>query len=165
MVQKTHISALVRSSVNDAVSMVSRGRDIGPTSPMDPSSWPSWNARSHGHLHEGRPLYIQTDGPPLPHQNKEEKYPGRTGSCFYRKSLKKRLGYKLLHLAILDISLANEEKQLETVGRTERARKNVCSANSFCNNSFCMQQKRAPFPPIINNVLREKIKAVTVDLK
>ena len=22
--------------------------------------WPSWNARYHGHLHEGRPLYIHT---------------------------------------------------------------------------------------------------------
>ena len=27
---------------------------------MGPSPWPSWNARSHGHLHKGRPLYIHT---------------------------------------------------------------------------------------------------------
>ena len=40
--------------------LVPRGWDIGPTIPMDPSAWPSWNARSHGHLHEGRPLYIHT---------------------------------------------------------------------------------------------------------
>ena len=40
--------------------MVPRGWDIGPTSPMGPSLWPSWNARSHGHLHEGRTLYIHT---------------------------------------------------------------------------------------------------------
>ena len=35
--------------------MVPRGWDIGPTSPMDPSPWPGWNAGSHGHLYEGRP--------------------------------------------------------------------------------------------------------------
>ena len=40
-----------------------RGWDIGPTSPMGPSPWPSWNARFHGHLHEGRPLYIHTYNP------------------------------------------------------------------------------------------------------
>ena len=40
--------------------MVPRGWDIGPTSPMGPSPWPSSNARSHGHLHEGQPLYIHT---------------------------------------------------------------------------------------------------------
>ena len=34
--------------------------DIGPTSPIGPSPWPSWNTRSHGHLHEGQPLYIHT---------------------------------------------------------------------------------------------------------
>ena len=54
------IGALVQSSVSDAASMVPRAWDIGPTSPMGPSPWPSWNARSHGHLHEGRPLYIHT---------------------------------------------------------------------------------------------------------
>ena len=27
---------------------------------MGPSPWPSWNAQSHGHLHEGRPSYIHT---------------------------------------------------------------------------------------------------------
>ena len=40
--------------------VVPRGWDIGPTSPMGPSPCPSWNARSHGHLHEGRSLYIHT---------------------------------------------------------------------------------------------------------
>ena len=40
--------------------MLPRSWDIGPTRPMGPSPWPSWNARSHGHLHEGRPLYIHT---------------------------------------------------------------------------------------------------------
>ena len=60
LVQKTHISALVQSSVSDAVLMVPQGWDIGPTSPMGPSPWPSWNARSHGHLHEGQPLYIHS---------------------------------------------------------------------------------------------------------
>ena len=37
MVQKTHEGALVRSSVSDAVPMVPRGWDIGPTIPMGPS--------------------------------------------------------------------------------------------------------------------------------
>ena len=32
--------------------------DIGPTSPMGPSSWPSWIAPFHGQFHKGRPLYI-----------------------------------------------------------------------------------------------------------
>ena len=46
--------------MSDAVSMVPRGWDIGLTIPMGPSPWPSWYARSHGHYHEGRPLYIHT---------------------------------------------------------------------------------------------------------
>ena len=33
--------------------------------PMGPSPWPSWNAQFHGHLHEGRPLYIHTAVLPL----------------------------------------------------------------------------------------------------
>ena len=60
LAQKAHISVQVRSSVSDAVPMVPRGWDIGPTSPMGPSPWPSWNARSHGHLHQEQPLYIHT---------------------------------------------------------------------------------------------------------
>ena len=35
-------------------------QDIGPTSPMGPSPWPSWNAQSHEDFHKGRPLYIHT---------------------------------------------------------------------------------------------------------
>ena len=54
------MNAQVRSGVSDAVPMVPRDWDIGPTIPMGPSPWPSWNARPHGHLHEGRPLYIHT---------------------------------------------------------------------------------------------------------
>ena len=38
--------------------MILRGWDIEPTSPMGPSPRPSWNAQSHGHLHEAQPLYI-----------------------------------------------------------------------------------------------------------
>ena len=60
LAQKAYACAQVWSSVSDAVSMIPRGWDIGPTIPMGPSPWPSWNARSHGHLHEGRPLYIHT---------------------------------------------------------------------------------------------------------
>ena len=44
----------------DAVPLVPWGWDIEPASPSGPSHWPSWNARSHGHLHEGRPLYVHT---------------------------------------------------------------------------------------------------------
>ena len=40
--------------------LVPRGWDIGPTIPMGPSPWPSWNGRSHGLLYKGRPLYIHT---------------------------------------------------------------------------------------------------------
>ena len=46
--------------------MVPRGTagwDIGPAIPMGPSPWSSWNARSHGHLHKGQPLYIHTSYP------------------------------------------------------------------------------------------------------
>ena len=39
--------------VSDAVPLVPRGWGIGPTIPMGPSPWPSWN-------HKGRPLYIHT---------------------------------------------------------------------------------------------------------
>ena len=50
--------AQVWSSVNDAVSMVPRGWDFGPTILMGPSPRPSWAARSNGQFHEGQPLYI-----------------------------------------------------------------------------------------------------------
>ena len=50
----------VWSSVSDAVSMVPRCWDIGPTIPMGPSPRPSLKVRSYGHLHEGWPLYIQS---------------------------------------------------------------------------------------------------------
>ena len=46
--------------MSDAVSMVPRGWDIGPTIPMGPSPRPSWTARSNGQFHEGQPLYIHT---------------------------------------------------------------------------------------------------------
>ena len=49
--------------MSDAVSMLPRGWDIGPKIPMGPSPWPSWNTRSHGHLHKGRPLYIHRSFP------------------------------------------------------------------------------------------------------
>ena len=55
-----HESALVRSSASDAVPLVPRGWDIGPTIPLGPSPWPSWTALFHGQLHEGQPLYIHT---------------------------------------------------------------------------------------------------------
>ena len=48
--------------------LVQPGWDIGPTSPMGPSPSPSWNNRSHGHLYEGRPLYIHRSA--LPFQEK-----------------------------------------------------------------------------------------------
>ena len=48
LVQKVHEGALVRSSVSDVVPLVPRGWDIGPTIPMGPSPWPSWNARTMG---------------------------------------------------------------------------------------------------------------------
>ena len=34
--------------LGDAVSLIPWGWDIGPTSPMGPSPWPSWNARPMG---------------------------------------------------------------------------------------------------------------------
>ena len=46
--RKHMLNAIVWSSMSDAVSMVLQGWDIGPTSPMGPSPWPSWNAKSHG---------------------------------------------------------------------------------------------------------------------
>ena len=49
--------ARVRPVVSDTVSMMSRGWDIGPANRSGSSPWPSWNARTHGHLHKGRPLY------------------------------------------------------------------------------------------------------------
>ena len=42
--------------------LVPRGWDIEPTRPMGPSPWPSWNARSHGHLHKGQHTYMEKSG-------------------------------------------------------------------------------------------------------
>ena len=60
LAQKTHVECVSMIQHSDAVAMVPRGLDIGPTSPMGPSPWLSWNARSHGHLHKGQPLCIHT---------------------------------------------------------------------------------------------------------
>ena len=74
--------------------MVPRGWDIGPTSPMGPSPWPSWTARFHGLFHEGQPLYIHTGSGQI--GSTGDKWGKGTSQTLAHQKLQSHLGFSCL---------------------------------------------------------------------
>ena len=87
--------------MSDEVPLVPRGWDVGPTIPMGPSPWPSWNARTMGISTKGD-LYTYTYTPDALTVGQLNS-PGHITPALpsYLFVLIERLGLPLHHISIL----------------------------------------------------------------